>query len=109
MDTNDAGGWRFDKTINLPSLGIAVSAIIWVAFIYFQTTANTAAIANNETRWANFMQAREQVVRQYEQRMTTQENMAHEIMRRLDEIRTEQLRVGENLLRREEETRRTKP
>lgn len=106
-------GWRLDKSINLPSLipiaVVALTGMWWLAQLQFQVNQNTQEMATWKMTWTQFTQARELVVRNYEQRMTTQENTAHEVMRRLDEIRAEQLRVGENLLRREEEIRRIKP
>lgn len=114
MNTQDGNpGWNIDKTINLPSvvslMVVAVTGIWWLGQLQAQVNQNAQEMAAWKVTWTQFTQARELVVRNYEQRMTTQENTGHEIMRRLDEIRAEQLRVGENLLRREEEIRSRAP
>lgn len=89
--------WKIDRTINIPSLfsilSVAVTGIWWIATLQAQVNANTKEINDWKITWAQFTQAREITVRNYEQRMTTQENLGREIMRRLDEIRNEQIRL----------------
>lgn len=95
---------KLDLTVNIPSLLSVASAMViclwWLFGLQAQTNANSTAIAGIllenakwQQTWSQFTQARELTVRNYEQRMTTQENLAREIMRRLDEIRNEQIRL----------------
>lgn len=73
--------------------GVAVSGIFWISGIQFQVNQNTTDLAAWKAEWRSFTQAREITVRNYEQRMTTQEQSNKEILRRLDSIAEDLRRI----------------